>query len=194
LTASDNSIPPWISGEFDISSLLRGAPRLLTKDQFIDHLERQSEITRKSIDWRFAVFMVNIDALASIEMTRGKPAGDQILREAAERVGRRLNPRDAVALMRDQCFAVLVEVPLLHMAIEQIAAKIQADIAALVLEQNEPFDPTASIGIAKLSRNYFKATDVLRDAGLALGRAREAGPGTIMVFNRSMEPLEPIAT
>lgn len=188
MTANDDlSLPPWISGEFDISALLRGAPRLLTREQFIDHLERQSEITRRSIDWRFAVFMVHIESLESYEAVQGKQAAEQFLRAAAERIGSRLSPRDAVAVMRDRCFAVLVEVPLFQMPMESIAAAFQADIGGLVHEKDFRIDPTASIGIAKLSRNYFAATDVIRDAGIALRHAREEGAGSVKVFNRAME-------
>jgi Amt family ammonium transporter len=191
LTANeDHSAPPWISGEFDITSLLRNAPRLLTKEQFVDHLDRQIEITRKSLDWRFAVLLVNIESLESIEALRGKSVAEEFLRSAAERAGRRLHPRDAVALMRDRCFAVLVEVPLIHMSMEQLAAVIQQDIVSLIVEQNARIDPSTSVGIAKVGRNYTTATDVIRDAGIALNRAREAGAGTVMAFNRSMEMID----
>lgn len=156
----------------------------------MDHIERQSEITRKSIDWRFAVFIVNIDALKLLEAQRGKLVADEFLRSAAERVGRRLNPRDAVALMRDQCFAVLIEVPLFQASLEEIAASMQRDVMSLVAELNAGIDATASIGIAKLKRHYFNASDIIRDAGIALNHAREAAPGSVVIFNRSMETPE----
>ena len=138
--------------------------------------------------------MVNIDSLSSLEAVRGKLVAEEFLRSAAERVGRRLNPRDAVAVMRDGCFAVLVEVPLLHTSLEEIAESIQRDVMSLVVEQNARIDATSTVGIAKLKRNYFNAADVVRDAGIALRHAREANPGSVMIFNRAMEAEAAIAT
>jgi GGDEF domain-containing protein len=195
VTANDpGSVPPWISGEFDIADLVRSAPRLLTREQFMDHVERQGAITRKSIDWRFAVFIVNVEALDSIEALRGKAVAEEFLRSAATRVGRRLNPRDAVAVMRDRCFAVLVEVPLLNTTMEEIARSMQRDIMNLVAEQDLVIDATISIGIARLSRSYAQASDVIRDAGVALRHARNTKHGSVVVYNRSMEIAEAIAT
>jgi GGDEF domain-containing protein len=134
--------------------------------------------------------MVNIESLSSLEAQRGKLVTEEFLRSAAERVGRRLNPRDAVAIMRDRCFAVIIEVPLLHASLEEIAESIQRDIASLVIERNARIDATASIGIAKVKRHYFNAGDVIRDAGVALSNARSEKPGTVMTFNRSMDPSE----
>lgn len=193
-TNNISSLPPWISGEFDIAGLLRGAPRLLTREQFIDHIDRQTEITRRSIDWRFAVFMVNIESLATLESLRGRLVADEFLRSAAECVGRHLNPRDAVAVMRDRCFAVLIEVPLLQLSIEQIAESIQRDIAGIVVEQNLRIEPTSTIGVAKLKRHYFNAVDLIRDAGVALRYARESNPGSVVIFNRAMDAETAIAT
>jgi diguanylate cyclase (GGDEF)-like protein len=188
LTAQEeNSNLPWISGEFDITALLRSASRLLTREQFLDHADRQLEITRKSLDWRFALFMVNVDSLEQLTASRGSQVADEFLRNAAERVGKRLNPRDAVALMRDRCFAILVEVPLLKSSMDEFAASVQAEILTLAVEQNARIDSTASVGIAKVRGNYAAASDAIRDAGLALKHAREAGAGTVMVFNRAME-------
>lgn len=193
MTANDEtSNLPWISGEFDITSLLRSASRLLTREQFIDHLDRQLEITRKSLDWRFAVFMVNVENMEQLEAVRGKHVADEFLREAADRVGKRLNPRDAVAVMRDRCFAILVEVPLVKSSMEEFAASVQAEIRELAMEQTARINPTSSVGIAKVRGSYAAGSDAIRDAGLALKNAREAGAGTVMVFNRAMELVDSV--
>lgn len=46
---------------------------------------------------------------------------------------------------------------------------------------------TASIGVSKITSGYVSAGDILRDAGLAMQCAEVEGPGSTVVFNRSMD-------
>lgn len=131
--------------------------------------------------------MVNIESLAELAAAKGAQVADEFLRTAADRIGKHLNPRDAVAVMRDQCFAILVEVPLVKSSMEEFAASVQTEIRALAAEQDAKIDAAASVGIAKVRGSYIAGSDAIRDAGLALRNAREAGAGTVMVFNRAME-------
>jgi GGDEF domain-containing protein len=138
--------------------------------------------------------MVNIEGIHSLQVLRGSKAADELVRSAATVVGRRLNPLDAVAVMRDRCFAVLVEMPLARMTMQDFAELIQHDVIGIVREQNPTLDAAVTIGIAKLGRSYSVAQDVIRDAGIALRHARDAQPGSIMAYNRSMELVAAIAT
>ena len=193
LTAIDNSQAPWITGEFDISGLLRGAPRILNKAQFVDHVDRPLQITRKSIDPRFAVLFVDLDCYDAVVAEKGKNAADILVRGSAEKIGMKLAPRDAVAVLGGGTIGVLLEAAYRNIQPQEFAAQIQSELRLLMAEVGQVVDATASIGIAKVSGNYIHANDILRDAGIAMHSAEADGIGQIVAFNRSMDTFVPDA-
>lgn len=186
LTASDNPIEPWISGEFDITSLVRGAPRILNKGQLIDHVDRQLNITRRSIDSRFALLMVALDNYPSIMSEKGKNAADLLVRALAEPVGSLLAPRDAIAILENGTIGVLIETARLRGQAQDFAAEM---IGLLKMAAGDCGinDLTVCVGIAKVVASYLEPDDILRDAGIALRAAQAEGRDKIMVFHRGME-------
>jgi diguanylate cyclase (GGDEF)-like protein len=183
LTASDNSVPPWISGEFDVSSLLRGAPLVLSKAQFLDDVERQLQVTRKSIDSRFAVLLVSLDNYAGILTEKGKTAADMVIRAIVEPIGPLLARHDSVAIIGNGTIAILLETARLRAAPQDVG-----EIKAAAVESGVII-PSASIGIAKVTGNYVVAEDILRDAGIALHAAQAAGRDQTMLFHRGMDEV-----
>ncbi|MEO5588920.1 MAG: diguanylate cyclase [Gemmatimonadaceae bacterium] len=186
MTATDNSLHPWISGEFDITRMLRGAPRILNKPQFLDHVGRQLEIIRKSIDSRYAVLMVKLDDYNAVLARGGAKAADEMVRVAAENIGMELAPRDAVAILRAGHVGVLLEITQLRGSSLTAAQRIGQVLSRMPVGTGSP-GMTASIGISKITGGYLAAGDVLRDAGLAMQCAEAEGPGSTVVFNRSMD-------
>jgi diguanylate cyclase (GGDEF)-like protein len=188
LTASDNSVPPWISGEFDVSSLLRGAPLVLSEAQFLDDVERQLQVTRKSIDSRFAVLLVSLDNYAGILTEKGKTAADMVIRAIVEPIGPLLARHDSVAIIGNGTIAILLETARLRAAPQDFAAEVVGEIKAAAVESGVII-PSASIGIAKVTGNYVVAEDILRDAGIALHAAQAAGRDQTMLFHRGMDEV-----
>lgn len=182
-----------MTGEFDIGTLLRGAPRILNKAQFVDHVDRQLQITRKSIDPRFAVLFVDLDCYGSVATEKGKNAAEILVRGAAEKIGMKLAPRDAVALLGGGTIGVLLEAAYRRIQPQEFAAQVQSELRLLMAEVGQVVDATASIGIAKVSGNYIHANDILRDAGIAMHSAEVDGMGQIVAFNRSMDAVLPEA-
>jgi diguanylate cyclase (GGDEF)-like protein len=188
LTASDNSVPPWISGEFDVNALLRGAPLVLSRAQFLDDVERQLQVTRKSIDSRFAVLLVSLDNYNTIVMEKGKTAADLVIRAIVEPVGPMLARHDGVAIIGSGTIAILLETARLRAAPQDFAAEVVGEIKAVALESGVVI-PSASVGIAKVTGNYVAAEDILRDAGIALHAAQASGTDQTMLFHRGMDEI-----
>ena len=186
MTATDNPIEPWISGEFDITSLLRGAPRILNRGQLIDHVDRQLQITRRSIDSRFAVLIVAIDNYSSIMSEKGKSAADLLVRALVEPIGSLLAPRDAIAILENGTIGILVETARLRGQPQDFAVEMVGLLKTAAGDCGIK-DPTMSVGIAKLTGNYLAPEDILRDAGIALRAAEAEGRDKIMMFHRGME-------
>lgn len=188
MTASDNSIEPWISGEFDITSILRGAPRILNRGQLIDHLDRQLQITRKSIDARFSILMVSLDNYPGIVTEKGRAAADMLMRALVQPVGSLLAPRDSVAILENGTIGLLVETARLRAQAQDFAVEM-IGLMKIAATDCGVADPTACVGIAKVTGNYVAAEDILRDAGIALRIAESGGRDKIEHFHRGMDDV-----
>lgn len=186
MTASENSQPPWISGEFDITALTRGAPRILNRGQFLDHVDRQLQIARKSIDSRFAVLACDLDNYPDIVTEKGRKAADMVVRAVVEPIGAMLSRGDAIAILSNGTIGILLETVRLRGTVQDFATEMVGGLKAAALDVSVK-DPTASVGIAKVTGNYIAAEDVLRDAIIALHTAESAGRDQIQVFHRGMD-------
>lgn len=166
---------------------MRGAPRILNRAQFVDHVDRQLQITRKSIDPRFAVLFVDLDCYSSVVTMRGKKAADAIVRASAEKIGMNLAPRDAVAILTDGTIGVLLESAYRRISPQEFGLSLQSELKSVTADGVPVTETTVSVGIAKVSGNYVVAEEILRDAGIAMHSAEADGAGQIAAFNRAMD-------
>jgi diguanylate cyclase (GGDEF)-like protein len=187
LTAIENEPLPWITGEFDITAIMRGAPRILNRAQFVDHVDRQLQITRKSIDPRFAVLFVDLECYGSVVTMGGKQAADALVRASAEKIGMKLAPRDAVAILTGGTIGVLLESAYRRVSPQEFALSLQSELRSVTADGVPVTETTVSVGIAKVSGNYIVAEEILRDAGIAMHSAEADGTGQIVAFNRAMD-------
>ncbi len=188
MTASEHPIEPWISGEFDITSVLRGAPRILNKGQFIDHVDRQLQITRRSIDQRFTLLVANLDNYSSIVSEKGRTVADLLIRALVEPVGSMLAPRDAIAILENGTIGILLETARLRGQAQDFAAEMVGMLKTAAADCGVQ-NPTVSVGIAKVTGNYTTAEDIISDAGIALRLAESQGHDKMEIFHRGMTEL-----
>jgi diguanylate cyclase (GGDEF)-like protein len=135
---------------------------------------------------RFAVLFLDLDRFKVINDSVGHLIGDELLNEVGARIASCLEPRDLVARLGGDEFAILLND--LENA-DDACALAQRVIDAL----NEPvrlggkeiFSST-SIGIAMASSRYRKAEELLRDADVAMYRAKGEGRHRFAVFDEHL--------
>jgi diguanylate cyclase (GGDEF)-like protein len=132
------------------------------------------------------VLRLDLDRFQAVNDAFGHAAGDALLGLVAARLRGCLRPEDTVARMGGDEFAVLLE--------QQDAAGAEALARRLVEVIGQPFDIRgnrmtvgASIGIAFPASGPGDADLLMRNADLALHRAKHAGRGTWCFFAREME-------
>jgi diguanylate cyclase (GGDEF)-like protein/PAS domain S-box-containing protein len=134
-----------------------------------------------------AALFIDLDDFKDINDTLGHEAGDQILAAVATRMANVLRGGDTVGRLGGDEFVVLVEGPSLAAGAEVVAERIR-DVLATPFEIQAyapPLDVTASIGIAEGDRR--QPGELLRDADIALYRAKAAGKNCSVVFSASMQ-------
>jgi len=160
---------------------LTGLPNRTMFQQQLDHSFRASEGNGSL----FALHCLDLDQFKVINDTLGHPAGDALLIEAARRVQHAARGHFVARLGGDE-FVVLQTVGEDRDAIDRLARDILAEMAQpMSLDGNEVV-PSTSIGIAIAPQDGEESGTLLRNADLALYRAKEAGRGTYAFFEESL--------
>jgi diguanylate cyclase (GGDEF)-like protein len=134
-----------------------------------------------------AVHLLDLDHFKNVNDTMGHPAGDKLLKLVTDRLRKLIRETDTIARMGGDEFAVL-----------QVALATPTDATALALRiieaVSEPYDIDGhqvvigtSVGIAMGPNDGLDPDELLRNADLALYRAKGDGRGTYHFFEPEMD-------
>jgi diguanylate cyclase (GGDEF)-like protein/PAS domain S-box-containing protein len=159
---------------------------LANRALLLDRLEHALASTRRRIGThRLALVYVDLDDFKTVNDGLGHEAGDELLKVVALRIVGALRPGDTAARLGGDEFAILLE--------ELPTPGVAYDVGARLLEAlRDPFDVAgnklavnASLGIA-VSMGDDDAASLLRNADLAMYRAKGEGKGRFEVYEAGM--------
>ena len=149
-------------------------------------LERSLARMGRTTDHRFAVLFLDLDRFKVINDSVGHLAGDEMLKEAGSRLAACVRPFDVVARLGGDEFAVLLEdVNLPEDACHVAQRAIESLSEPMHIDGKELFT-SASIGIALGNSRYRKAEELLRDADVAMYRAKAHGRQRFEIFDERL--------
>ncbi|MDB6164021.1 MAG: diguanylate cyclase protein, partial [Xanthomonadaceae bacterium] len=152
-----------------------------------DRVERAIAGVRRNDNRRFALLYLDVDRFKIINDSLGHLAGDLVLQEVARRLGECIREPDVVARLSGDEFAILLEdTPLPGTACKVAQRVLEALQQPLVVNAHE-LHPSASIGIAIGDQHYRTTDELLRDADVALYRAKSAGRHRFVMFDESLQ-------
>ncbi len=162
---------------------LTGLPN---RARFHEHLARSIEAARRDPERRFAVMFLDFDRFKLINDSMGHGAGDAFLVQVARRIREHVRPGDVVARLGGDEFAVLCE----HLEREAHAVAL-AERLQIVLGEPLQIGATeittsASIGITFSTFGYTLPEEVLRDADIAMYRAKADGKARHALFDAGL--------
>ena len=152
---------------------------------FLEQLNKSIEDRRYRAEARFAVLFLDLDGFKEVNDSLGHLAGDELLRVVGERLRSGLRVVDTAARFGGDEFAVLLNDPVPDDLLV-VTGRIQEHITAPVTLGDQEISVTASIGIATADTGYDDAEDVLRDADIAMYRAKETEHGSACLFDPEM--------
>ncbi|WP_137936336.1 PAS domain S-box protein [Chitinivorax sp. B] len=138
---------------------------------------------------QLAVLFIDLDRFKTINDTLGHQAGDLLLQEVALRLKRCVKEWDLIARLGGDEFTIVMES---ITDVQHVAGVAERLLHALgqpfVLEGQELF-VTASIGIAMGAEDGNDAATLLKNADIAMYRAKELGKNTYQFFASEMNAL-----
>ncbi|MBY8882865.1 putative bifunctional diguanylate cyclase/phosphodiesterase [Actinacidiphila acidipaludis] len=143
---------------------------------------------RRASDGRAAVLYVDLDGFKAVNDTAGHQAGDDLLTQAARRLQEALRSGDTAARLGGDEFAVLISGPGLasrheesrerEQQIREIADRLRHVLSQPYRVEGGEVRVGASIGVA-LARTGDTPSELMRNADLAMYRAKQAGKGRV---------------
>ena len=151
------------------------------------HSALQKALARPHRKQDLVLLSIDLDQFKEVNDTRGHPAGDELLRQVADRLRQTVTGRDLVARFGGDEFQVLTAEPECAGRAEELAERLISVLSA----SYEVFGATvtigASIGISRASQEGADADEMLRCADLALYEAKGAGRGVVRAYRRDMD-------
>jgi PAS domain S-box-containing protein len=182
-----------------------GLTNLPNRDLFVDRLKHAFALSRRRHSgYKFAVLFVDVDEFRVFNDSLGHSAGDGLLIQIGRRLTASLRDTDVISrpgisgesdlqsdekrLARvggDEFTALLEDIRDLSDAI-RVAERIQERLAIPFIVDAHEIVITASVGIALSATSYTEADELLRDAEIAMYRAKRAGKARCEVFDKAM--------
>ena len=142
----------------------------------------------KSEGRRIAMLFIDLDRFKNINDTLGHEAGDRLLQNVANRLARCVRRSDTVARQGGDEFVVLIEAFQGPDDLAQVAEKILVEVAEPMTVYGREFQITASIGVSTCPVDGDDLQALLKNADIAMYRAKQQGKNTYQFYAEQMNP------
>ncbi len=152
----------------------------------VERLEHAAARARRNPSRRYAVLFLDLDGFKAVNDSLGHETGDRLLVELVPRIRRCLRASDTCArLGGDEFIVVLDDIGDERSAVD-VAERIQDQVGSLDCVDGCEVRISASIGIVIADASYDRVEDILRDADVAMYRAKTAGRARHEIFDVGM--------
>ncbi len=159
---------------------------LANRTLFLDLLRHSFHRIRRHAEYRFAVLFIDIDHFKTINDSFGHDAGDQLLTQIARRLEASLRQGDTLARHGGDEFTMCLDDVRSEDDAIRVADRVHEGMRARFQIGDQSIQSSASIGIAIGSSRYARVEDVLRDADLAMYRAKAQGRARTALFEHEI--------
>ncbi|RMR53985.1 putative Sensory box-containing diguanylate cye [Pseudomonas cichorii] len=147
----------------------------------------------RNLDERFArdsdtpmsLLLVDIDNFKRINDSLGHQTGDKLLISLARRLRNTLSPSDILARFASNEFAVLLDQSGLE-AGQNVASQVLATLDKPMFVDNQLISVTGSVGLACAPLHGRDPQTLMKNAGLALHKAKANGKHQVQVFTEAL--------
>ena len=181
-----------------------GLTNLPNRALFLDRLQHALTLSKRHSNYKFAVLLIDVDEFKIINDSLGHSAGDELLIKIGQRLNNAVRREDTVARPHNGAasdkpandntlarlggdeFAILLDDIRDPIEAVRVAERIQPQLAAPFFVDEQEIVISASIGIASSTSPHTQVEDLMRDADLAMYRAKRAGKARCEVSDTAM--------
>ncbi len=158
---------------------------------FMERLQTALHRAQREEGPPFAILLIDLDQFKVVNDSLGHLAGDQLLTQVGLQLRQCIRSRDTVARLGGDEFAMLLENIQHPENAIPIAERIQEKLSQPFSLHGQELVTSASIGIAfshdqTTGQPYASLTDLLRDADIAMYRAKQQGKACYAIFDNRM--------
>jgi PAS domain S-box-containing protein len=174
---------------------------------FLDRVRHALALSQRHTGYKFAVLFIDLDEFKVFNDSLGHAAGDVLLVQISRRLTISIRGVDTIArsgpmqgtntfaseeslarLGGDEFTILLEDIRDCGDAI-RVAERIQERLSIPFVVEGQNIVTTASIGIAFCAASYANSEDLVRDAEIAMYRAKREGKARCQVFDNAMHTL-----
>jgi len=174
---------------------------------FLDRVRHVLALSHRHISYKFAVLFIDLDEFKVVNDSLGHAAGDALLLQIARRLSASIRGVDTISrsvLMQttsqvanegslarvggDEFTVLLEDIRDCGDAI-RVAERLQERLVIPFVVERQEVVITASIGIAFCGTSYTNSEDLIRDAEIAMYRAKREGKARSQVFDAEMHTV-----
>lgn len=160
---------------------------LPNRAHFIEQLDRRLRRLPDDGKTAIAVAFIDLDNFKYVNDTLGHSLGDELVRQVAERCRKRFSGADVLARLGGDEFVLMRAGLVGESAMTNLGRDLMSIFAAPFKVGDRVIDITASCGISWAPHHGHTASDVLRNADIALYRAKQRGRARWRAFTPEME-------
>jgi diguanylate cyclase (GGDEF)-like protein len=188
----------WVATHDDVTHLRRIEAKLshMSRHDTLTDLpnrlqlrERMQQVLSKEVlEGRFlVVLLLEIDRFKEVNDVVGPSVGDALLQGIAQRLRRRLEGTDMIARIGGDEFVVLQLADEPAAAADALVKRVRSVLGTSFDIDEHSVSVTASVGVAIGPVDGTEPDELLKNADLALDRAKLDGPGSSRFFEREMD-------
>ncbi|MEJ1297546.1 MAG: EAL domain-containing protein [Candidatus Sedimenticola sp. (ex Thyasira tokunagai)] len=168
----------------ELSHLANHDPLTGLPNRHLFQLRLEKAITKES---QLALLFIDLDRFKNINDSLGHPVGDELLCAVTKRFQLRLRREDLLARLGGDEFIVLINHQISHEeAIAVATALIDCLKESFILSQNHGLFVGASIGISFYPDDGDEAHQLIKNADVAMYKAKERGRGRFHFYSREL--------
>lgn len=151
---------------------------------FMDRLKLATERAVRRKEQMYAVLFLDLDGFKSINDSLGHSVGDQLLVQISRRMKNCLRATDTIARMGGDEFTILLEDLTDERESLRIVERLQRELARPFRLGESDVQVTASIGVTWNNQKNQRPEEMLREADMAMYRAKSAGKACYQLSER----------
>ena len=159
---------------------------LYNRIYLLERLNMACERVRRNPHYTFAVLFLDLDRFKNINDSLGHPVGDELLVGVAQRMAACIRTNDTLARIGGDEFVILLDdVPEPSITLH-VAERLHTALSQPLEIEGHTLTVTTSIGVVLSSPEYIRADTILRNADLALYRAKALGKSCSALFDETL--------